>query len=99
MLEMISEGHYRLNGILDIQHGEDIAALLALGESPLNHLELDCSGVESADSLLLSLILSLARSFEKRHGTFSVIHFPPRLSGLATTYGIDSLIKPYCSRK
>jgi len=98
MLEATREGHYKLTGIVDIQHAEDLPALMALGKSELHHLEIDCSGIESADSLLLSAILSLARSFEQREGTFSVIHFPERLSSLATTYGIDSLIKPYCSR-
>lgn len=98
MLENISEGHYKLTGVLDIQHAEDLAALMALGKSGLHHLEIDCSGIESADSLLLSVILSLARSFEQRHAIFSIIHFPERLSGLAATYGIDSLIKPYCSQ-
>lgn len=99
MLEAISEGHYQLSGVLDIQHPEDLTALIALGKSNLHHLELDCAGIESADSLLLSVILTLARSFEARQATFSVIHFPRRLSGLAATYGIDSLIKPYCSRE
>jgi ABC-type transporter Mla MlaB component len=98
MLEAISEGHYKLTGVLDIQHADDLPALLALGKSGLHHLEIDCSGVESSDSLLLSVILSLARSFEAHEGTFSIIHFPERLSGLASTYGIDSLIKPYCSQ-
>jgi len=97
MLKQVSEGHYQLIGVLDIQHSENLAPLLALRESQLNHLEIDCAGVESADSLLLSVILTLARHFEARHATLSVIHFPERLSGLAKTYGIDSLIQPYCS--
>lgn len=98
MLELISNGHYKLTGVLDIQHTDDLPALLALSNSGLYHLEIDCSGIESADSLLLSVILSLARSLEKQDAMLSVIHFPERLSGLAETYGIDSLIKPYCSR-
>lgn len=98
MLEALSEGHYKLTGVLDIQHSDDLPALMALGKSGLHHLEIDCSGIESADSLLLSVILSLARSFEERHATLSILYFPARLSGLATTYGIDSLIKHYCSQ-
>jgi len=98
MLEVVSEGHYKLTGVLDIQHSDDLHALMALGKSGIHHLEIDCSGIESADSLLLSVILLLARSFEQRHATFSVINFPERLSSLAATYGIDSLVKPYCSR-
>jgi len=98
MLEAITEERYKLTGVLDIQHADDLPALMALGKSALHHLEIDCSGVESADSLLLSVILSLARSFEKRDATLSIINFPERLSGLASTYSIDPLIKPYCSQ-
>lgn len=99
MLQKIAEHHYRLDGMLDIQHPELLAELMALATPNRQHLELDCSGLKSCDSLLLASILFLARQLEQRHGLLTINHFPVQLEGLAKTYGVDSLIHHYCSNE
>ncbi len=108
MLEMVSPDHYRLQGRLSMRDGaQAIEKLLALVNHHQNHgtsqvahrkpLTLDISGLQSADSVLLAVIIGIARAAESQNLAFSVIGFPERLMGLARAYSIDGLITPHLS--
>ena len=99
MLLKISDTQYRICGSLDIQHVGATSELIALGKSPIHHLTLDCQELTAADSLLLAVVLHLAREMEIKKGTLTIQNFPQRLASLAKTYGIDSLIDHYCSKE
>ena len=95
MLETISPGHYRLHGKLTMQDGAPlIKELLALIN--VSQLDLDVSMLESADTVLLATIITVARSIETRHGILRITGLSPGIRGLARVYGVDSLIDQYC---
>lgn len=95
MLEKVSPGHYRLHGKLTMQDGAPaINELLAL--THVSQLDLDVSTLESADTVLLAVIISIARSIEANHGILRITGLSAGILGLARVYGVDSLIDQYC---
>lgn len=104
MLEIVSSGHYRLYGKITVQEGGNIInELLTLVKNKpsndkhihINQLILDVGDLESADSVLLAVIINVARDIEARNGIFRITGLSENLCGLARVYGIDSLIDRY----
>ena len=104
MLEIVSSGHYRLYGKITVQDGGNVInELLTLVKNKpadnkhvhINQLDLDVSGLDAADSVLLAVIISVARDIEARNGIFRITGLSENLCGLARVYGIDSLIDRY----
>jgi ABC-type transporter Mla MlaB component len=96
MLEKVAPGYYRLHGKLTMQVGaQDINELLALTKN-INKLDLDVSTLETADTVLLATIISVARSIEAHHGILCITGLSSGIRGLARVYGVDSLIDQYC---
>jgi ABC-type transporter Mla MlaB component len=99
MLETLEAGHYKLHGQVNMQM--DTAALrelLALSnvqpqQLPTQRLHLDVSALESADSVLLAIILELARAMKAQGVTLQLSGLSEALVGLSNVYGINSLIE------
>ena len=94
MLETVGKGCYRLSGVLDMQNSALLQDLLKLQNE--QHVELDCDALQGADSVLLAVVLLLAKQISAHQGSFRVLNFPAQLSGLATTYGVNGLIEEFC---
>lgn len=58
----------------------------------------DCSGVKSADSALLALILKWLREAQEKNLQPQIINLPEGMWSLAKLYGVRSLIRPYCHK-
>lgn len=82
----------KLQGRLDMDRcgplARELSSALKVGEN----LALDFSGVETADTSALALILDLLRTTRQKQGTLSLRHLPAGLATLASLYGLDGLI-------
>lgn len=99
MLEQLSNTHYRIHGRLTMQ--EDLGAIAGLldmlegNKTTLTQFQLDLGDITEADSILLAIIIAIARSVEARQGVLRISGFPDRFRSLAKTYGVDVLIGHY----
>ena len=94
MLESLSADRYRLCGDISMQSSASLLVeLLALPQNTTGPcLHLDLAAVQSADSALLAVLLGLARALGGRDRQLRISGLAPGLHGLATTYGIDTLL-------
>lgn len=101
MIEKVTSSHYRLTGCVGISASaallEMLSSIMPSSRASLDggELVLDVEGVESADSLLLAIILEAARRVESVGGTLKVLGLSEGLNGLASVYGVDTLINNY----
>lgn len=95
MLEKVAINHYRLHGHIDMQ--ADTSLLHELMQLPQSvkcdqqDVQLDVSQLESADSLLLAVLLDLERKFALQHISLTVKGLSESMLGLARVYGVDGL--------
>lgn len=94
MLEQVSTGHYRLQGHIDMQ-ASDPALLHALMRLPSGQQDivLDVATLESADSLLLAILLDVKRTLVQRGANLRITGLSDSMRGLARVYGIESLLE------
>lgn len=94
MLEQVSTGHYRLHGHIDMQ-ASDPALLHALMHLPSGQQDivLDVATLESADSLLLAILLDVKRTLVRRGASLRITGLSDSMRGLARVYGIEGLLE------
>lgn len=99
--EKVTDQPYLLRGQVTMQKGADVlpvllAAATAAGQAGGDGVfELDLSGVSSADSVIFAIILELGRHLAQTGRQLKVRALPDSLRGLATVYGIESLLQVY----
>ncbi|GIX30075.1 MAG: hypothetical protein KatS3mg124_0547 [Porticoccaceae bacterium] len=82
-----------MEGAVTVHSAPDLFARLPeLLVDPPAALEIDCSGLEGADSAALALLVELARALAARGAQFAVRGLDPHLERLARLYGIEWIL-------
>ncbi|MBD3619828.1 MAG: STAS domain-containing protein [Chromatiales bacterium] len=90
-LERTAEGRYRLIGSLTV---ESVPALLAASTGMLGagQAEIDCAGIEHADSAAVALMLEWLRQAEAAGGQVVFRDMPERLRAIVALSDLDEVI-------
>lgn len=82
----------------DITTGNAAAVTQALQQQlqalPARTVVVEGAGLQKFDSSALAVLLALHRTALQKGAVLNLQHMPPRLEGLATLYGVASLLWP-----
>jgi len=91
----LAEGELKLAGTLDYRTGAQLRrqGQALVGQVPGNQVLVDCSGVEKASSVGVSLLLALSRDARAQGKGFKVRALPQELCQIAEVCGIAGLLE------
>ncbi|MBF7142822.1 MULTISPECIES: STAS domain-containing protein [Pseudomonas] len=90
----VAGGELHLSGVLDYRTGARLREQGAklIGQLPAAQVIVDCSAIQSANSVGISLLLALSRDAKKAGKAFGIRALPQELSQIAEVCGVAGLL-------
>lgn len=91
-LQSIAEGQCRLEGVVTMETVPDLLDQSASLFNPSSSLEIDCSGIEHADSAAVALMLEWMRQAAAVGGEIRFRGLPDRLRAIVEVSDLEDVI-------